>query len=126
MSTYKNSIQAFIQVIESESNLMSHQDWVELHQLASNLSEDAEEISERIENWLKPDSRNQIYQAYDRQLQQVLSSSSSIDLDVNLGMGNSQSPSKPNQPSQSYKELLDNAIKKNSPLFNSPPPKQQQ
>ena len=125
MSIYENSIKAFIQVIESKSDLISHQDWVELHQLASNLPEDAEEISEEIENWLQLDSRNQIYQAYDRQLQQVPSSLSFRDLDVNLGMGNSQSPTKPNQPSQSYRKLLDNAIKKNSPLFNSPPPKQQ-
>ena len=124
MSISENSIQAFIQVIESESNLISHQDWVELNQLASNLPEDAEEISEKIENWLQLDSRNQIYQAYDRQLQQVPSSLSFRDLDVNLGMANSQSPTKPNQPSQSFKELLDNAIKKNSPLFNSPPPEQ--
>lgn len=125
MSIYENSIQAFIQVIESESNLISHQDWVELNQLASNLPDDAEEISEGIENWLKLDSRNQIYQAYERQRQQVPSSLSSIDFDKNLGIGNIQSPTKPNQPSPSFKELLDNAIKKNSPLFKSPPPQQQ-
>lgn len=35
MSIYENSIRAFIQVIESNSNLISHQDWDELHQLSS-------------------------------------------------------------------------------------------
>ena len=125
MTIYANSIQAFIQVLESESNLMSHQDWVELDQLASNLPEDAEEISERIESWLKLDSRNQIYQAYDQQLQQVMSSSSPTDWSIYAGIGKSQSNIKSNQPSPPYKELLDNSIKKNSPLPNSPPPKQQ-
>ncbi|MDJ0898017.1 MAG: hypothetical protein QNJ55_04340 [Xenococcus sp. MO_188.B8] len=124
MSIYQNSIQAFIQVIESESNLISHQDWVDLNQLVSDLSEDAEEISKIIEDWLELNSRNQILQAYERQ-PEVIISSSSIDSDKNLGPGNTKSPTKPNQPSQSDKELLDNAIKKNSPLFNSPPPKQQ-
>ncbi|MEA5594763.1 hypothetical protein [Rivularia sp. UHCC 0363] len=125
MSIYDNSIRAFIQVIESKSNLISHQDWDELHQLSSNFPEDVEEISEIIENWLQFDSRNQILQAYEQKLE-VISSSSSIDLDKNLGIANSQSPTKPNQPSLPYKELLDNSIKKNSPLLNPPPPKQQQ
>ncbi len=125
MSIYENSIRAFIQVIESKSNLISHQDWDELHQLPSNLPEDVEEISEIIENWLQLDSRNQILQAYEQKLE-VISSSSSIDLDKDLGMAKSQSPTQPNQHSQSYKELLDNSIKKNSPLLNPPPPKQQQ
>ncbi|NJN13070.1 MAG: hypothetical protein HC836_42675 [Richelia sp. RM2_1_2] len=124
MSIYENSIRAFIQVIESKSNLISHQDWDELHQLPSNLPEDAEEISEIIENWLQLDSRNQILQAYEQKLE-VISSSSSIDLDKDLGIANSQSPTQPNQHSQPYKELLDNSIKKNSPLLNPPSPKQQ-
>ena len=125
MSIYENSIRAFIQVIEFKSDLISHQDWVELHQLSSNLPEDLEEISEIIENWLQLDYRNQILQAYEQKLE-VISSSSSIDLDKNLGIANSQSPTKPNRPSQPYKELLDNSIKKNSPLLNPPAPKQQQ
>lgn len=123
MSIYENSIRAFIQVIESKSNLISHQDWDELHQLSSNLPEDVEEILEIIENWLQLDSRNQILQAYEQKLE-TIGSSSSIDLDKNLGIGNSQSPTKPNQPSQLYNKLLDNSIKKNSPLLNPPSPKQ--
>lgn len=129
MSIYENSIQAFIQVIESESNSISPEDWVDLNRLVSNLpedeNEDTEEISERLENWLQLDSRARILEAYRRQLDEVISSSPSIDLDADLGIGNSQSPTPPNRPSAFSKELLDNAIKKNSPLFNSPPPKQQ-
>ncbi|MDJ0674866.1 MAG: hypothetical protein QNJ36_05730 [Calothrix sp. MO_167.B42] len=129
MSIYPYSIQALIQVIESQSNLISHQDWGELHQLVISLPEDepedVEEISDRIENWLKTDSRNQIYQAYNQQLQQVMGSLPPTDWNTYAGIGKSKSQTKPNQPSPPYKELLDNSIKKNSPLFNPPPPKQQ-
>lgn len=128
-SIYPHSIHALIQVIESQSNLISHQDWEELHQLVISLPEDkpedVEEISDRIENWLKTDSRNQIYQAYNQQLQQVMGALPPTNWNTYAGIGNSKSPNKPNQPSPPYKKLLDNSIKKNSPLFNPPPPKQQ-
>ena len=124
MSIYKNSIQAFIEVIKLNPNLISHQDRVELHQIADNLSEDTEEISEIIEDWLQSDSRQEVLQAYEEQLE-AIDSSSSLDLNVNLGIGNTKSPTKPNQPSTSSRELLDNAIKENLPLSNSPEPNQQ-
>ncbi|MGH7998056.1 MAG: hypothetical protein ACREPR_01105, partial [Brasilonema sp.] len=97
MSIYDNNIQAFIKVIESQPHVISTQDWAELHQLSGNLSEDKEEIAERIENWLQPESRRQILQAYGKQLE-LLISSYPIDLDVNLGMGGSKSPTPLNQP----------------------------
>ncbi|MEH2252480.1 hypothetical protein [Nostoc sp.] len=118
MSIYDNNIQAFIKVIELQPDVISTADWAELHQISSNLSEDKEEISEIIENWLQPEFRSQILQAYRQQLE-LLSSSHSIDLDINLGIGGSKSPTPPNQTSPSSKELLDNAIKKNSPLSNN-------
>ncbi|MBD2604081.1 hypothetical protein H6G81_05965 [Scytonema hofmannii FACHB-248] len=124
MSIYENSVQAFIYVLESKSDLFSTQDWSELNQLASSLSEDVEEIAEEIENWLQPESRSQILQAYEERLK-ALTSSSTIDLDKNLGPGNTKSPTPPNQPSESSRELLDNAIKKNSSLPDSQPSKQQ-
>lgn len=122
MSIYENTVQAFIDVLESESNLISTQDWAELKQLASNLPEDAEEISEEIENWLQPESRVQIRQTYEKRLE-ALTSSSSIDLGRDLGPGNTQSPTPPNQPSQSSKEQLINSIQKNSSRSDSSPAK---
>ena len=125
MSIYKNNIQAFIEVIKLNPNLISQQDRVELHQIANNLPEDAEETSEIIEDWLQSDSRQQVLQAYEEQLEAIDSLSPPLDLNVNLGMGNTKSPTKPNQPSTSSRELLDNAIKENLPLSNSPAPNQQ-
>lgn len=124
MSIYKNSIHAFIKVIKHSPNLITHQDRVELHQIADNLSEDTEEISEIIEDWLQSDSRQQVLQAYEGQLE-AIDSLSPLDLNVNLGIGNTKSPTKSNQPSTSSRELLDNAIKENLPLSNSSAPNQQ-
>lgn len=123
MSIYENSIQAFIDVIES--GLIATPDWAELNQLASNLPEETDEIAEEIENWLQPEYRCEIRQAYEERLE-ALTSSSSIDLlDKNLGLGpgRSISPTKPNQPSQPSRELLINAIQRNSRSSDSPPAK---
>ncbi|MEG4171472.1 MULTISPECIES: hypothetical protein [unclassified Microcoleus] len=125
MSVYKNSINAFIYVLESKPDLIPLQDWDELNQLASNLPEDAEEISERIQNWLKPESRSQIREAY-RQRRKELAPSIYLDPNKILGPGNTKSPTPPDRPSESSKEMLENAIKKNSPLLNSPPTQPQQ
>ncbi|MEH1836325.1 MAG: hypothetical protein V7L29_30800 [Nostoc sp.] len=118
MSVYKNSILAFIQVLDSQSKLIPTQDWNELQQLPSQLPDDDEEISEIIENWLKPESRSQLLEAYKQNLQS-LSAASPIDLDKNLGIANSKSQTPVNQPSESSKELLENTIKKNSPLSDN-------
>lgn len=120
MSVYEKSLKAFIDVIES--GLISTEDWADLNQLASNLPEDAEEISAEIQKWLEPEFRSQIREAYKKQ-RKALKFSSTIDLDKNLGIANSQSPTKPDQPNQSSRELLINTIQKNSPLSNSPPTK---
>ena len=119
MSGSKNSVQAFIQILESQSNLISTLDWDELQQLSTNLpDDDDEEIAERIENWLQTESRSQIFQAYKQNLKS-LSASSPIHLNVGLGIGGTKSPTPPNQPSPSSKELIDNAIKRNSPLSDN-------
>ncbi len=119
MSGSKNSVQAFIQILESQSNLISTLDWDELQQLSTNLpDDDDEEIAERIENWLKTESRSQIFQAYKQNLKS-LSSSSPINLNVGLGIGGTKSPTPPHQPSPSSKELIENAIKRNSPLSDN-------
>lgn len=125
MSVYKNNIQAFIDVIESKFELFLTQDWVELNKLASNVLDDDQEIADTIENWLASESRSQILQAYEERLE-ALDCSSNLNLNGNLGPGNIKFPTPPNQPSDSAKELLENAIKKNSPVSDSPPtqPKQ--
>jgi hypothetical protein len=122
MSVYEKSIQAFIKVIESESNLLSNQDWADLNQLATHLPEDAEEISAKIQQWLQPESRSQIREAYKKR-RKKFPSSPSIGLDKNLGIANSQSPTKLNQPSQPSRELFINSIKKNSSLSDDLPNK---
>lgn len=115
MSIYRNSIQAFIQVLDSQSKLILTQDWNELQQLSSQLPEDNEEIVEILENWLQPESRNQLLEAY-KQYLKSLTVVSFIDVDRNIGIANSKSQTPVNQPSESSKELVDNAIKNNSPL----------
>ena len=119
MSVYRNSIQAFIQILDSPSNLISLQDWDELQQLSSSLPEDDAEISEMLENWLRTESHSQLLAAYKQNLQKI-SATSTIDVSINIGIGGSKSQTPANQPSPSSKELLDNAIKNNSPLFNKP------
>ncbi|WP_375515804.1 hypothetical protein [uncultured Nostoc sp.] len=115
MSIYRNSIQAFIQVLDSQSKLILTQDWNELQQLSSQLPEDNEEIVKILENWLQPESRNQLLEAY-KQYLKSLTVVSFIDVDRNIGIANSKSQTPVNQPSESSKELVDNAIKNNSPL----------
>ncbi|MEH2304835.1 hypothetical protein [Nostoc sp.] len=121
MSIYRNSIEAFIQVLDSQSNLIPTQDWNELQQLSGQLPEDNEEIVEILENWLQPESRNQVLEVYKQNLK-LLSTASPIDGGVNIGIGNTKSQTQANQPSQSSKELIENAIKTNSRLSENTKP----
>jgi hypothetical protein len=125
MSVYQNYIKAFVDVIESQSDLFSAQDWGELNQLASNVPNDDEEIAGKIGNWLESESRSQILQACEERLK-ALDVSSKIDFNGNLGPGKSTSSTPANQPSESSKEMLENAIKKNSPLLSPPPTRETQ
>lgn len=121
MSVYENSILAFIDVLESNSDLISTPDWADLNQWASHLSNDNEEISGAIDNWLQPPSRSQIREAYVKQLKAIAASS---PIDPNRPIfGGAKSSTKPHQPSQTAKELLINTIQRNSPLSDSPPAK---
>ncbi|MEH2330932.1 hypothetical protein [Nostoc sp.] len=117
MSVSKRTIKAFIQIIESQSMLFSTKDWADLHELASNLPEDTEEISTIIRNWLQLEQSNQIQEAFEIQRKNIPSSFSFSN--QQLGIGNSKSPTPPDQPSESSKELIENAIKRNSPLSDN-------
>ncbi|MDZ8108470.1 MAG: hypothetical protein RM338_22995 [Nostoc sp. DedQUE12a] len=117
MSVYERTIKAFIQIIETQSLLFSNKDWADLHELASNLPENTEEISTIIRSWLKLEQRNQIQEAFEIQRKNIPSSFSFSN--QQLGPGGSKSPTPPDQPSESSKELIENAIKRNSPLSDN-------
>ncbi|WP_341525802.1 hypothetical protein WKK05_24945 [Nostoc sp. UHCC 0302] len=121
MSISINSIEAFIQVLNSQSNLIPTQDWNELQQLSSQLPEDNEEIVEILENWLQSESRNQVLEAYKQNLESI-TDKLPINVSANIGIANSKSQTPANQPSESSKELVDNAIKNNSPLSENTKP----
>jgi len=118
MSAYQRTIQAFVKLIESESSLFSREDWDDLDKLASNLPEDSEEISTEIRNWLKLESRSQIEQAFDKKRQEIRQEipSELTNSENTLGLGGAKLQIPLNQPSESSKELIQNAIKLNSPL----------
>ena len=116
MSAYQRTIQAFVKVIESESSLFSQEDWLSFTELINNLPDDSEKIASEIRNWLKLESRSQIKQAFDNKRQEIPSELTKSE--TTLGPGGTTSPTQPNQPSESSKELIGNAIKVNSPLSN--------
>ncbi|MEH2423459.1 MAG: hypothetical protein V7K48_21860 [Nostoc sp.] len=120
MSVSERTIKAFIQIIETQSILFSTKDWADLHELASNLPEDTEEISTIIRNWLKLEQRNQIQEAFEIQRKNISSSFSFSN--QQLGIANSKSPTPVDQPSESSKKLIENAVKNNSPLSENTKP----
>ncbi len=118
MSVERISIEVFVTVIESASNLLTLEDWSELEQLNHDLPENDQKIIVILEDWLKLESRRQILQDYEQQLTPRLGA---INIEpLQKGIGNTKSPTPSNQPNESSKELIDNTIKKNSPLSNSP------
>ncbi|MEA5606446.1 hypothetical protein [Nostoc sp. UHCC 0252] len=123
MSIYKNGIQAFIQVLDSQSNLIPTQDWKKLQQLVNQLpeKEDDEGIVEILEKWLKLESCSQLLEVYKQNVQSFIAKYP-IAPDETLGLGGSQSLTSANQPSQASKELLENAIKNNSRLSKNTKP----
>ncbi|MBK1990185.1 hypothetical protein A0J48_022105 [Sphaerospermopsis aphanizomenoides BCCUSP55] len=122
MSAYQRTILAFVQVIESEPALFSPEDWLSLTELIDSLPNDSEEIANGIRNWLKLDSRSQINEVFKNKRQEIPSSLN--DDGQTLGAGGTKSTTPANQQSESSKELIQNAIKLNSPLSDdkkSPP-----
>lgn len=111
MSINKQAAIAFSQVIENQVNLIADENWQQLNQLSNQLPEDDEEITEKIENWLK--SYPLLLQAYQQNLKSM---NLSLTEYGNMGAGGAKSNSSQNQPSESSKELIQNAIKLNSPL----------
>ena len=52
MSIHKNAVIAFRQILENSSNLLTNENWKELHQLSSELPEDDEDIGALFHLWL--------------------------------------------------------------------------
>ena len=106
MSVYRNSVLVFIELIE-KPNSISLADWQDLQQWVNNIPSDEEDIVDKIEAWLKLESRQQIYQEYRQRLEET---SPSLDLNLNLAIGNAKysSPLDPNSTPSS--QLLINSI----------------
>jgi len=115
MSINKQAAIAFSQVIKNQVNLIADENWEELNQLSNQLPENDEEITEKIENWLQ--SYPLLLEAYQQNLKSM---NLYLTEDGNLGPGGAKSNSSQNQPRESSKELIQNAIKENSPLSNKP------
>lgn len=110
MSVNKKAALAFNSILENPSDLLTNENWQELQQLSQELPDDDEEVTEKIETWLK--SQSSLLEVYKQNLNKMDSSLT----DVDMGAGATKSPTPPNQPSESSKELIQNAIKENSPL----------
>jgi hypothetical protein len=113
MSVNKKAALVFKSILENHSDLLTNENWQELQQLSQELPDDDEEVTEKIETWLK--SHPSILQVYKQNLNNMDPSL----IGVYMGPGGTKSPTPPNQPSESSKELIQNAIKKNSPLPNN-------
>jgi len=115
MSVYETSILAFIQVIETNANLLTPPDWDNLNQLANQLPEDIEDISNQLENWLKKSaSRQELFQRYEQQ-RAAVPDTEVIKFQTEIGVGGSKSPTPANQPSPAAKDMIVNSIIRHSP-----------
>ncbi|MGB3510503.1 MAG: hypothetical protein WBA93_14960 [Microcoleaceae cyanobacterium] len=106
LSEYQQSIGAFASLINSQ--IIPAEDFQDLLKVAEEMPEDDEEIARQIDNWLKPASRSKIHEVYRVRLGNL------PDNDfIKMGFGGAKMP--PSQESESFKELLINTIKKNTP-----------
>ncbi len=116
MSIYQENVRAFIEVINSNSDLISAGDREQLEKLIDNLPEDDADICEQIEEWLEDESRAKISAAYEEKLDEI-SCSSSTKSEQLLGLGGSKPPSIPNADNTSLKQQIQSCI-----IINPPPP----
>ena len=116
MSVYENSIISFINVIETNANLLTPPDWENLKQLGNQLpDDDIEDISDQLENWLKASaSRQEFFQRYQEQ-REAVTDAEVRDFQVTIGAGGSKSPTPANQPSPAAKDMIINSIIRHSP-----------
>ncbi|MFP5271041.1 hypothetical protein [Coleofasciculus sp.] len=116
MSVYENSVISFIQVIETNANLLTPPDWENLNQLSNQLpNDDIEDISNQLEDWLKASaSRQELFQRYEEQ-REAVTDAEVINWRGIIGVGNSKSPTPANQPSPAAKDMIINSIIRHLP-----------
>ncbi len=116
MYSEAKNIHEFIRTL-LEAGWLAEADKSELKQQTENLSEDEDDAEEEFEDWLKSDSCKvqdcgKVLEFYRNWLD---NSSGEIDPNENLGIGGSQSTTKPGQKSESAQEQLEQGILKNPP-----------
>lgn len=113
---YQKRVNALLEVIKTQPNLLTATDWAELEEIAQQLPEDSEEIWNIISPWLK--SHPEIKAAHETKL----NTTPLLDeLNEHLGPGGSQ-PEKPNPTNNpTLREKLLNEIHLHKP--HKPPQK---
>lgn len=109
-------LEAFRELIEQKQSLLSDH-WPALTALAgelSDLSDNNDESAAKVEAWLQEKDRSAILAAYKKILKDREVESMVNPREI-LGFGG-KSPTKPNQPSQSLPESIEQAVKANSPI----------
>ena len=111
-------LEAFRQLIEQNQSILSDH-WPALTALVGELSDSDEESAAKVEAWLE--KRSAIWEAYE----EILIEKEVDSLDNSgerLGFGG-KSSTKPNQPSKSLPELIEQVLKENSPIAQKEPEK---
>lgn len=111
MSVPEQNIRAFIDVFQSGLIPEPHQQ--DLNRLVNNLPDKDELICQEIDNWLKVETRAGILTAYEERLRAIIDAENFIE----LGPGRTEPNTTPNQPGESLKEQLNNAIQPISKPF---------
>ena len=106
MYEYHYTIQTFIDMINAQA--IPHEEFPNLLNFVEQMPEDHQEIADQIDDWLREESRLKIQEIYRNQMSKL------PDIEWRqLGFGGVKIP--PGKESESAKELILNAIKKNTP-----------
>ncbi len=112
MSLDQQKIEAFIELIKSQSSLFSSQDQADLWKLVPTLPNNVEEIANAIADWSHP--RNHVWNALARLLGQSSGG-------VTRGPAKNPAPINP----KDYQETLVNAMRQSFPTSEPQPPSSQ-
>lgn len=115
MSVYRENIEAFIQVYQS--GLIPEPDQQDLRKLVVNLPENNAKICDEIEKWLKVETRGRVLTAYEEKLKAIIAAEKENN-EIVLGPGKIRPNTSPNEPDETLKEQLTNAIQPASTTSN--------
>ncbi|MDB9313848.1 CHAT domain-containing protein, partial [Spirulina sp. CS-785/01] len=118
MASDADKIQAFITLIQENPDNIFADHWQSLNDLQSQLGDDDEKNAAALEKWLE--ERSLLQQAYNEKLNAASPDNPLLGATGEKGIGGSKA--KPNTPSPSLPELIENISKKNTP----PPSSHQQ